>query len=1304
MNWKKIIGWTAIAAAILLAAAIVGGYCFLKSDLFQRYALARIEQGAAQSTGAKLHVGALRISLAPLTAKLEDVEMRGRESAGQPPLLHVDEITVGLNLTSLIHRKVTLRELLISHPVGHVEVDSSGASNLPQPPPGKETSNSGIFDLGIGHFAISNGEIYYNDRKTPLEADLHDLNASVTFHSLTSTYAGTLRYSDGRLAYARYAPIPHSAQLRFSATGSHFRLESAVLQAGSSVLSAQGEINDFANPIFAANYEATIHTDDFASLSPSLKPAGDIRLSGTVRSQAAGNRPFIESLIVHGDLQSAALTAASTGKKIELRRIRAHYELDQGNIHATAVEADAFNGRIAGEVSLKNLAAIPSYQARAVLQGISLRALQQSFRGVRLDQVAVAGVVDGTADAAWTGSISDLRGRSDLTIRADARSRNQNSQAIPVNAAIHAVYDGPRDTLTLRRSNLNAPSFTLTADGELSRHSKLQIHAQAGDLNELAKIAASFRPASSALPSVSGSATLNSTIRGSLRRAEASGQLTAENLQVDGSHWKSAAFSFAATPSQFSVSNGSLASAASGRASFDASVDLREWNYSSDNKVRANLSVQHLSVSDLERLANLPYPVSGDFSARISIGGTQNNPSGTGSVNIVNARVYGEPIQTLAINFRAENGSIQSTLNVSAAAGSANSTLNYVPRTKSYQVNLDVPAIALQKLHSLLPEQGLAGTLSLSATGSGTLDDPQLTASLNVPHLEIQHKSIAGLRAGIQVAGHRANLTVDSQVSEASLQARAQVELAGDYETNATIDSTVIPLQNLLATFSSGAPEGFKGEAELHATLKGPLKNKAEVEAHVTIPRFSASYQELQIAAAAPIHADYAHSTLTLQPAEIHGTGTSLKVQGSVPFAGSSEPNLQVQGDIDVRIARIFVPELNSSGVLALNVQAAGSATNPSLRGQLKVQDVNLGTADLPLGVQKLNGTVDIANDRANISSMSGEMGGGKFSLGGSVSYKPNLQFALALEGKQIRLRYPAGLRTLLDGTLALSGNLRASSLTGRVLLDSLSFTPDFDLSTFSDQFSSSVAVPAQPGFADSVKLNVLLQSKDNLSATSSQVSVEGALNLNVGGTAADPIITGRTELTSGEVFYRGNRYQLQRGIITFADPSQTNPNLNLSATTTVEQYNLTINLRGPLDKLTTTYTSDPPLATADVIHLLAFGNTTSEAASSSQSTDAMIASSALGAGLTSGAQKLGGFSSLQIDPLLGGSNQNPSARIALQQRVSKDFLFTFSTDVSQPGQEIVQGDYQISKRWSVNVTRDQLGGVTVAGRLHTKF
>ena len=102
-------------------------------------------------------------------------------------------------------------------------------------------------------------------------------------------------------------------------------------------------------------------------------------------------------------------------------------------------------------------------------------------------------------------------------------------------------------------------------------------------------------------------------------------------------------------------------------------------------------------------------------------------------------------------------------------------------------------------------------------------------------------------------------------------------------------------------------------------------------------------------------------------------------------------------------------------------------------------------------------------------------------------------------------------------------------------------------------------------------------------------------------------------------------------------------------------------------------------------------------------STDSMIASQAASQ-LSSSVQKLAGISSLQIVPTLAGNNQNPSAIVAIQQRGAKNLLFTFSTDVTQPGSEAVTGEYQLNKRWSVSVARDQLGGVSVDGKYHTRF
>jgi len=654
--------------------------------------------------------------------------------------------------------------------------------------------------------------------------------------------------------------------------------------------------------------------------------------------------------------------------------------------------------------------------------------------------------------------------------------------------------------------------------------------------------------------------------------------------------------------------------------------------------------------------------------------------------------------------FSCANGSIVSNLNVAAAPGEVKAEVSYTPKTKAYRVRVDAPSVVLEKFKTLQAKKvSLTGTVSASVDGQGTLDDPQLNVSVKAPQLAVQQGSLGNLDAEVRIAGHRADLNLQSNMANAAVTAHGKVDLTGAYYAEAAVDSGPISLAPVLAAYSKGAPEGFQGQTEFHATLKGPLKNKSQIEAHLSVPTLKANYQSLDIGLANALHADFVHSVLILQPTELRGTGTSLHVQGSMPVGSDSSPSLSAQGSIDARILRVVAPDVQSSGVVDLDIRTAGSASKPDIKGRVSVKDVSFTTSDAPLGVEKLNGVLDLTANRIQVSSMTGQVGGGKVSLGGSIAYQPSLQFNLALQGQSIRLRYPEGVRTLLDTNLAFSGTREASVLNGRVLVDSLNFSPDFDISKFADQFSTGASVPSQPGFADTVKLTINLQTKESLSATSAQVSLGGRANLQLIGTAVNPVITGRANLTSGELFYRNVRYTLQRGVITFDDPNQTQPVMNVSVTTTVEQYNLTLTMRGPLDKLTTSYVSDPPLATADIINLIARGKTTQEASSSSQSTDSMIASGAASE-VSNSVQKLAGLSSLQIDPLLGGNNQNPSARVALQQRVSKNLLFTFSTDVSQPGNEIVQGEYQINKRWSASVTRDQLGGVSVDGKFHTRF
>jgi translocation and assembly module TamB len=1301
MKWKRIVGWSLAGLVGLLLVAAISGYLYLKSNSFRQFALRKIEAEADQATGGRSQIGGLDFSLSTLTAHLNNITVHGTEAPGQPALLHADKLTVGLKILSALHRHVVLSELVIDRPIVHLQVDAGGRNNLPTVPPSTKSSNpTSVFDLGVRHAQILNGEVYYRDKKTPLDADLYDLAAEIEFAALAKRYDGTLSYENGHLRYAKYAPLPHSLNLSFSASPEQFNLQSLVLKVGASSATLHANVTNYSNPVAAGDYQIQIHAQDFGSMAPGTFPAGDISLNGKLHYQAVGKDPLLRDVQLNGQMASDVVAAVASGRRVEVRKLQATYQLAGGNFEMRDLSAEGVGGRITANAELKNLDATPEGRLQASLRNISLRAIQQIAR-TQTPEAKLAGTVSGTAEASWTGSMNNLRARSDLSVRALASSRtNRSGSEVAVDGAIHASYDGRQQTIELRNTSLRMPSATITANGLVSDHSSLQVQLTTSDLHRLTQIAASFLPPETKTPVVAGSATLNAVVQGSMKRPTIKAQLSAQNLEVQGSEWKTLKMQMRATPSEFTVQNGSLADTHRGQATFNAKVTLSHWSYLPQNPIQAGIDLQQLSLTDLQRLANQNLPIAGDLSVKASLEGTELNPTGSGTVRVTNGRAYGETIKNLSANFKATNGSISSALSLAVAAGNVNGNFSYTPRTQAYEVKLEAPSIVLQKLQSLQGKD-LSGTVTATVTGQGTVHDPQLDALIQLPKLQVNQNNVSAVKAQLHVAHHSADVDVETNVLDAPIKVHAKVALTGDYYTDAVLDTGSIPLGVVVATYSPNV-QGFAGQTQLHATLKGPLKDKAKMEAHLSIPLLKATYQSLEIGIAHPIQADYVNSVVTLQPTDIRGTDTSLHMEGRLPLGGSGTPTLAAQGTVDVKILKIFAPDVDSSGTVALNVHAAGSTSNPTVQGKLQFNDVALSTADAPIGVEKLNGALNISDNQVEVSNVTAQVGGGEVTMGGSISYKPAVHFNLALQGQSIRLRYPEGLRTLLDANLAFTGDTQASTLNGKVLIDSLSFTPDFDLASFGDQFSTGGTI-SQPGFADTIKLAIGVQSRENLNAASSQVTVTGRAALQVSGTAANPVITGRTTLSSGEIFFRNTRYQIQKGIITFDDPNATRPVLNVSVTTIIEQYNLTLTMRGPLDKLTTSYVSDPPLSTADIINLVARGKTTQESAASSQSTDSMIASQAASQ-LSSSVQKLAGISSLQIDPTVGGNSQNPSAVVAIQQRVTKNLLFTFSTDVTQPGSEAVSGEYQLNKRWSITMSRDQLGGFSVDGKYRTRF
>ncbi len=1318
-KWKKIILWSLAAIIVLLVGTLVTLVLLLDhNEGFRHSILAKVENSVRESTGARLELRDFNLRLSNLSLDLYNVVVHGTESDPSQPLMAVNHLQVGLTIDSLLNRKWHVRDIIVDHPVARLTVNKAGENNLPKPEKkNPSSSNTNVFDLAIRELRLNNGEIYYNDQKTPLEADLHNFAVSANYDPAQKKYSGDLGYNAGKIVYGKYSPVEHNLQAKFGVTPQQFTLDKLDLTTGESRVGLNATVNDYSSPNMQATggYEATLVINDFKRIlkDPSL-PGGTVKLTGQLKYQADPNRPMLETVSVAGNVSSAGLNVKTPSLQTEIRDLYASYQLSGGNADVNDIRAKVMGGTLSGKLTVKDVAGASIAQLQASIKGLSLDQAQAATHNTSMRQAHLSGRVDADANAHWAKTLDNLVAHSDATIRASVGQ----GQTMPVNGVIHADYAGAHKELALTNSYIRTPQTSINLNGKISDRSQLQVALRSNDLHELETLSAALqKPAPGQPPAqplgLYGTANVNATVSGSLTTPQINGQMDARNFRVKGSSWKVLHTGFTANPSQVTLSNGDLEAVPQGRINFSAQAKLKNWAYSASSPITANISGSQISIADLERLLNKTYPVSGTLALNVSLHGSQLNPVGQGTLTVTKAKVSTEPIQNLNVKFEGDGNTVKANLTVQMPAGTAQADVNYFPKTEAYDAHVQSQNFRLEKLQTVIAKNmQIAGGVNLNVSGKGTIKDPQLQATIDIPQLQMQKQTVQGLKFQTTVQSHVANIALDSDVSKVAVKARGTVGIETPYMADIRLDSGKIDFQPLIALYAPAQAADLSGQTELHATLRGPLADKNRVEAHLEIPNLDLHYKQFQLAAAKPIHVDYQNGTATLQPTSIRGTGTNIDAQAVVPVTTPKAASFLVKGNVDLGIAQMFVPDITSSGQLQFDIDSKRYGPGANLNGQIKVVNANLHTADSPIGLGSANGVINVTQTRLEIASFQGEMGGGTINATGAVAYRPAIQFQLGLSANNIRVRYPEGVRAILASNLALTGNPQASQLNGQVRIERVSFTPDFDLSTFTSQFSGEASDSGTPGsFTQGMKLNIAVQSTSQMNLVSSQVSVKGDANLRVVGTAADPVILGRTNLTGGEFFLSGNRYQVDHGTIDFLNPVRTEPVLNIQVKTRIDEYNITLALNGPMERLQTTYTSDPALPPVDIINLIATGKTVESAAAnpSPSPTSALGAQSLLASGISSQVSgkiaKLAGVSQLQIDPGLGTDNgQNPGARIAIQQRVTSNLLVTFATDITSTQRQAIQIEYKFNPKWSVSGTRDQNGGFGVDGRYRKDF
>jgi translocation and assembly module TamB len=1316
-KWKKIVLWALAAIVVVIAGIGITLLLLLDhSPSFRQNILAKVENGLQQSTGARLEVRDFNVRLSNLSLDLYNVIVHGREADPSRPLLQVDHLQVGLTIDSLLNRKWHVRDIIVDRPVARMTVNKAGENNLPRPEKkSTSSSNTNVFDLAIRELRLNRGEIYYNDQKTPLEADLHDFKVNANYDPSQKKYSGDIGYNTGKIVYGTYAPVEHNLQAKFGVTPQQFTLDRLDLTAGKSRIGLNATVDNYSAPNMRAqgSYEAALAISDFKRiLKNPLLPAGTVKLSGQMKYQADPNRPLLETVLVAGNVSSPSLAVKTPSLETEVRELHARYRLSSGNAEVNDIHARIMGGTLTGKLTVKDVAGASIAQLQASVKDLSLDQAQAATHNNSLRQARLSGTVSADANAHWAKTLDKLVAHSDATINATMGQ----SKPTPLNGVIHADYAAAQKELALANSYIRTPQTTINLNGKIGDRAQLQVALRANDLHELELLSAALKkPAAGQQPpeplGLYGSAAMNATVSGSLSAPQINGQVDARNLRVKGSSWKMMRTAFAANPSQFRLSNGDLEAVPRGSINFSAQVRLKQWAYTPSSPIQVNLSASQISIADLERLANKTYPVSGTMAMNVSLHGSQLNPVGQGTLTVTQAKVSTESIQSLNLKFQGDGNTIKANLTAQMPAGTATADVDYFPKNQGYSAQVQAKDFRLEKLQTVRARNiQIAGGVNLDVNGRGTVKDPQLQATLEVPQLQLKKQALQGIKLQAAVQNHVANVALDSNIAKTYVKARGTVGIQAPYMADVHLDSGRIDFQPLVAIYAPAQAANLSGQTELHATVSGPLANKNQVEAHLEVANLALNYQQFQLSAAKAIRVDYQNGTATLQPASIRGTGTTIDAQAVVPLNSLKAASFLVKGNVDLKIAQLFVPDLTSSGQLQFDVDSKRYGPGADLNGQIKIVNANLHILDSPVGLDNANGVVNVTQTRLEIANFQGHVGGGTIIGTGAVAYRPAIEFHLGLEANNIRLRYPEGVRAIMASNLALTGNPQASRLDGQVRIERVSFTPDFDISTFASQFSGGSADTGTPGsFTQGMKLNIAVQSTSQMNLTSNQVSIRGDANLRVVGTAADPVILGHTNLTGGEFFLAGNRYEVQQGSIDFVNPVRTDPLLNIQVRTKINDYNITLALNGPIERLQTTYTSDPPLPPVDVINLLARGQTTEASAQTPTPPGTLgaqsVVASAISSQVSGKVAKLAGVSQLQIDPALGTDNgQNPGARVAIQQRVTSNLLVTYATDVTSTQRQAIQVEYKLNPKWSVSGTRNQNGGFGMDGRYRKDF
>jgi translocation and assembly module TamB len=1052
------------------------------------------------------------------------------------------------------------------------------------------------------------------------------------------------------------------------------------------------------------------------------------------------------------DVTGGLALASLRSGRITVNGLRGRLDADPRSVGLSGFTASALGGNVSGSASL----AYGGGQSSVDVQFRSID-LNQAAALASAKDVTVRGTANGSARLAFPGmSYKAATGRIAATFEAAASPADQpDADVPPATGEINLVANGRG--FNVERAVVRSAKSEVTVNGTINWNGggSLAVNFKSEDMTEVQRAVDAFGLIPHDVknqyePGLAGAGEFTGRVEGDLAKPTVAGHLKLESVQSHNEEIGSFEGDIAYSPAAVRVENAALARPDGSRADFSLTAPLV-----GENNIALRANVQNFDLPAIIRAAS---PGLSDFIGRGTVNGTidlrglpgprtvegtANLSLSAGEFNVPAEEADQEPKKISVPEFTGNITLANSVVSVenlrmrvgdSDIAGKGSFNLD----TYEYSVNAEGKNLDLAQVSDAVdPSQKLqmTGKADVTVTGAGKWgknddwSDINVNATIQGQNVAINGRDLGNAKVvaftdqGLLKVEATANVLDQVRTLGATIDLRDRK----NYPINASIEFTDTDIAPYLGLVSPGL-SGITGRATGTIKVSGPLLDTDKITAVANLSKLElggaiAENRRYTITNQGNIVVTASPRGVTLDRVTFTGEGTSITLEGTIAREASARSSLTVNGEVNLRLLSSFTQTIFTTGIARVQASIVGSLDSPQLLGLVDLKDIGVRVVDFPLSITRGNGQIRFTANQAVVENFTASApGGGTIQMrgGAALSGLAPERWRLEINADEVGAEYPRDTQTVIDATLALQGNRRLQILSGNVEVRRASYTRELtlqELITTGGPFSPDFleAGPGGGGGAAGLPttLDIHVTADNTLVVKNNLADAVASAFLNIRGSIDNPNISGRVILSRGTLEFRNDRFDLTRGLITLPGGRRPDPNIDVQSEADIRGYHIYVSFTGPVSRLQTTLRSEPELPESDIISLVLTGNISGDRSTVGAVTQTglglaqSILSASLSEQLERGTQRLFGLSRFSIDPLLVGRGSDPTARITIGQRITKDLTVTYSQNLtSGPSgiDRVVLVEYRLSNRFSVVGYRNERGELGFDVRLRKRF